>query len=136
MLTTGVSDTVPDVVTDLVPARIAVYHEVDGKFVRQVTFGVEETYGGGPYAHGSIEPFLVDGELWVSFVAIAGVARSTPCHVYVARADGTDVTQVTRALASRGDPEVVVIDGEPLLYYSDRSGSFTRVRVVRRFLPR
>jgi hypothetical protein len=136
LLTVDVSETVPPQINDLVPTRIAVYREgVDG-WTRQVTFGVEDTLGGGPYAHTSLEPFVYEGQVWVSFVAVPGVSRSTPSQVYVASIDGSQIIQVTHGTAARGDPEVLVLDGHALLYYTEhRAGVSARVHVVRDFMP-
>lgn len=97
---------------------------------------MEDTLGGGPYAHTSVEPFVYQGQVWVSFVAVAGATRSVPSQVYVASIDGAEVIQVTHGTAARGDPEVVVLDGHALLYYTEhRAGSSARVHVVRNFMP-
>jgi hypothetical protein len=136
LLTVDVSETVPPQINDLVPTRIAVYREGPDGWTRQVTFGVEDTLGGGPYAHTSLEPFVYEGHVWVSFVAVPGAERSVPSQVFVASIDGSQMIQVTRGTAARGDPEVVVLDGHALLYYTEhRSGGSTRVRVVRDFMP-
>lgn len=136
LLTVGVSDTVPDKINDLVPTRVAVYREGTDGWTRDVIFGIEDTLGGGPYAHTSLEPFVYEGQVWVSFVAVPGASRALPSQVYVASADGSQIVQVTRGTAARGDPEVVVQDGHALLYYTEhRTGGAAKVHVVRDFMP-
>lgn len=136
VLTAAVADTLPDRLEDLVPSRIAVYREGPDGFARERTIGVEDLVGGGPYAHTSVEPFVADGRVWVSFVATPSTSRSDPTHVFVASVDGADLVQVTEGTLTRADPEVVVIGGEALLVYTERRGGRSnRLHVVRGFLP-